>query len=96
MSKIDWVAKLTSRKFWMAITGLVSGILLALHFDEQTVTQITGIIMSAASVLAYIIGEGIIDAAGARADSETTATSGYVAWEPEIKPPEDPMDDDGK
>lgn len=72
----------------MAITGLVSGILLAMHFDEQTVTQITGIIMSAASVLAYIIGEGIIDAAGAKSDT-------YVV-EPEQKPPEDPMADDGK
>ena len=65
MTKIDWVAKLTSRKFWMAITGLVSGILLAVHMDEQTVTQITGIIMAAASVVAYIIGEGLADAAHA-------------------------------
>lgn len=60
---IDWKSKLTSRKFWMAIVGLVSGILLALHMDEQTVTQISGIIMAGASVVAYIIGEGLIDAA---------------------------------
>ena len=62
---IDWKAKLTSRKLWMAIVGLVSGILLALHLDEQTVTQISGIIMAAASVVAYIVGEGLIDAAAA-------------------------------
>lgn len=60
---IDWKTKLTSRKFWMAIVGLVSGILVAMKMDEQTVTQITGIIMAAASVVAYIIGEGLADAA---------------------------------
>ena len=48
MKNIDWVSKLTSRKFWMALTGFISGLLIALHLDEQTVTQISGIIMSAA------------------------------------------------
>ncbi|MBR2747181.1 MAG: hypothetical protein IKD95_02345 [Bacteroidales bacterium] len=63
--RIDWKNKLTSRKFWMAVVGLVSGILVAFKLDEQTVTQITGIIMTGASVVAYIIGEGWADAAGA-------------------------------
>ena len=89
MTKIDWVAKLTSRKFWMAVVGLVSGILVAMKMDEQTVTQITGIIMAAASVVAYIIGEGLADAAGAKATADEEK-------EPETHPPEDPMDDDGK
>lgn len=66
---IDWKSKLTSRKLWMAIVGLVSGILLAMHMDEQTVTQISGIIMAGASVVAYIIGEGLIDAASAGTDT---------------------------
>ncbi len=87
MMKIDWVAKLTSRKFWMAVSGLVSGILMAIHLDEQTVTQITGIIMAAASVVAYIIGEGLADAAGAQT---------IVEVEPEeAKPPEDPVEING-
>lgn len=86
MNKIDWASKLTSRKFWMAVSGLVSGILMAIHLDEQTVTQITGIIMAAASVVAYIIGEGLADAAGAQ-----------TVMEVETHPPEeDPMEDDGK
>ena len=90
MSKINWAAKLTSRKFWMAICGLTSGILIAAKMDEQTVTQITGIIMAAASVVAYIIGEGLADAAGAKAWTEEEK-------DPETHPPEeDPMMDDGK
>ena len=62
---IDWKSKLTSRKFWMAIIGFVSGLLLAFKVDAQTVETISGVIMAGASVIAYIIGEGLIDAAGA-------------------------------
>lgn len=60
---IDWKAKLTSRKFWMAVIGLISGILLAFKVDAKTVETISGVVMSAASVIAYIIGEGLADAA---------------------------------
>lgn len=62
---IDWKAKLTSRKFWMAVVGLVSGLLVAFRVDAETVETVSGVIMSAASVIAYIIGEGLADAAGA-------------------------------
>jgi len=62
---IDWKAKLTSRKFWLAIIGLVSGLLLAFKVDAETVETVSGVIMSAGSVIAYIIGEGLADAAHA-------------------------------
>lgn len=97
MDKIDWTSKLTSRKFWMAIVGLVSGILLAFKADETTVNQISGIIMAAASVVAYIIGEGMADAAGARADSVqdmvAECVSGYL--ESKQKPPEEQFPAEG-
>ena len=87
---IDWKSKLTSRKFWMAIVGLVSGVLVALRLDEQTVTQISGIIMAAASVIAYIIGEGLIDAASAKSDGP------IVIGGIENDDGDDPEEDDGK
>lgn len=62
---IDWKRKLTSRKFWIAIVGLVSGLLMAFKVDGDTVKTISGVIMSAASVIAYTIGEGLADAANA-------------------------------
>lgn len=62
---IDWKAKLTSRKFWMAIIGFVSGILMAFKVDARTIETISGVCMSGASVIAYIIGEGLTDAAHA-------------------------------
>ena len=63
MTEIDWKRKLTSRKFWLAIVGLVSGLLMAFKVDGETVETISGVIMAAASVIAYTIGEGLADAA---------------------------------
>lgn len=65
MNAIDWKRKLTSRKFWIAIVGLVSGLLMAFKVDAETVETISGVIMAAASVIAYTIGEGLADAANA-------------------------------
>jgi len=64
-NQIDWKRKLTSRKLWMAVVGLITGLVLAFGGNEQTAETISGVIMSAASVVAYIIGEGLADAAGA-------------------------------
>lgn len=66
MNKIDWKRKLTSRKFWLAIVGLVSGLLMAFKVDAEMVDTISGVIMAAASVIAYTIGEGLADAANAQ------------------------------
>lgn len=70
MNKIDWKRKLTSRKLWIAAVGLVTGLILAFGGTEETANTVSGCIMSTASVIAYIVGEGLSDAAGAA----TTAT----------------------
>lgn len=59
--KIDWSKKLTSRKFWVAIAGFVSGLIIAFTGDETTATTVSGCVMSAASVIGYMIGEGLAD-----------------------------------
>ena len=61
---INWKQKLTSRKFWAAVAGFVAPIMLAFGVTESITTQVTAIIMSGAAVVAYIIGEGFIDACG--------------------------------
>lgn len=61
--KIDWKRKLTSRKFWAAVVGFVTPLLLAFGIAQGDVTQIVGIIMAGATLIAYIIGEGLTDAA---------------------------------
>lgn len=56
------IRKLTSRKLWLAVASFVSGILVAFKTDAETVETISGLIMSGASVIAYIVAEGLIDA----------------------------------
>lgn len=62
--KIDWKRKLTSRKLWMAVALFVSGIFAATGHKDTGVI-IAGLIMQGAAVIAYIIGEGLTDAAHA-------------------------------
>lgn len=78
MNKQDWIRKLTSRKFWAAIAEFVVMILLALGAKESVATQVSAIIMAGAAVVAYIVGEGLIDAAHSTIYIEA----------PEEKPPE--------
>lgn len=61
----DIQRKLTSRKFWAAIASFVAMLIVALGGAEETATQVTALIMAGASVVAYIIGEGLADAANA-------------------------------
>lgn len=62
MKNIDWKSKLTSRKFWAAIVSAAASIAIAFGASDGTITQITAIIMAGATVIAYIIGEGLVDA----------------------------------
>lgn len=64
MYKIDWVRKLTSRKLWMAVVGFVTGLLIYLGQSAEQAEKLGALILSAASVLAYILGEGLADSAG--------------------------------
>ena len=61
--KIDWKRKLTSRKLWVAVAGFVTGLILAFDGSAETAETVSGCIMAGASVVAYIIGEGLTDAA---------------------------------
>lgn len=58
---IDWKKKLTSRKFWLALVGFVTALLVAFNVDGGTIEQITSIIMAFATLIAYILAEGFVD-----------------------------------
>lgn len=59
--KIDWKRKLTSRKLWVALAGFVAGLIVAFGGDSSTAETVSGCILSGAAVVAYIVGEGLID-----------------------------------
>lgn len=60
---MDWKRKLTSRKFWAAVVGFVTPMLLAFGVSQELATEVAGIIMAGGVLIAYIIGEGMTDAA---------------------------------
>lgn len=62
MEPIDWKRKLSSRKFWVAVCSFVTNMILALGGTEEVALKVTGLIMSGATVIAYIVSEGLIDA----------------------------------
>ena len=70
MDNIDIVRKLTSRKFWLAVVALVTGLLAAFNVDAGTIEKVSGIIMAGASVVAYIIAEGLVDAEGKKTQGD--------------------------
>lgn len=60
--KVNWKQKLTSRKFWAAVVGFVTPILIVFNVPDLTIEQVTAIITSGGALIAYIIGEGLVDA----------------------------------
>lgn len=63
MDKINWKRKLTSRKFWMAVVGFATPIMTMMQVSDSTAVQVTALIMAGGTLIAYIIGEGMTDAA---------------------------------
>ena len=59
--KIDWVKKLTSRKFWLSVASFVSMMIVACGGTENKATQVAALIMAGATVIGYAIGEGLVD-----------------------------------
>lgn len=62
MGKIDWKRKLSSRKLWAAIAGVITGLAMVFKLDESTISSVAGAVVSMASVVSYIITEGKVDA----------------------------------
>ena len=63
MKNIDWARKLTSRKFWAAVIGFATPLMTMLNISDSTAVQVTALIMAGGTLIAYIIGEGMTDAA---------------------------------
>lgn len=61
---MNWKRKLTSRKLWLAAAAFASLLMAAMGLTEHEAAQTAAIIMAGASAVAYIIGEGLADAAG--------------------------------
>lgn len=75
MSNIDWKAKLTSRKFWVAVVGFVVPLLVAFGMTDNQAAEVASIIMAGANMIAYIIGEGLVDSSRIKTETKSTITT---------------------
>ncbi len=67
--------KLSSRKLWLAIAGVATGIAIALGADSTDIQTVAGAITSLVSVITYIVTEGKIDAESVKNAVESTETA---------------------
>lgn len=61
-NKINWAQKLSSRKFWAALAGLVSSLLVFFNVSENKIAQISSIIGAVGVLAIYILAEAYVDA----------------------------------
>ena len=62
MKREDIIRKLTSRKFWLAVAAFVTELIVVFRGGAELAESVTAIIIAGATVIAYIVGEGLIDA----------------------------------
>lgn len=70
--KIDWIRKLTSRKFWLSVSAFVTLILTAAGKTEQEAAQVAALVMAGATVIGYVLAEGLADSATVIVQEEPT------------------------
>ena len=68
--KVNWKQKLTSRKFWAAIISVVVSLCVLIGVPNVTQEQITALVMAVGGLIAYILGEGFVDAARIKSEKE--------------------------
>ncbi|MBR2132593.1 MAG: hypothetical protein IJ955_08725 [Oscillospiraceae bacterium] len=64
------VNKLTSRKLWMSIAGVATGVAMILGAQGSEISDIAGAVTAMVSIVTYIVTEGKVDAAGVAAKKE--------------------------
>ena len=66
---MNWKQKLTSRKWWAAVTGVVISVMVLANVDSVQTERITALITAVSSLVAYTLAEGFIDAAAVNTDT---------------------------
>lgn len=56
------IQKLTSRKLWMALAGVATGVAMAFGVESTDIGTVAGAVTALISVVTYIIAEGKVDA----------------------------------
>ena len=57
----NWKSKLTSRKFWAAILGVVLSVMTVYGSSDDDKTKVTGLITATGTLVIYILAESSVD-----------------------------------
>lgn len=68
---MNWKKKLSSRKFWAAISGVVISVMVAFNADAGSQEKVTGVITATGTLAIYMLAEGNADKAAAKKDDKT-------------------------
>ncbi len=68
--KINWKQKLSSRKFWAAVSGVIISIMIIFGADSGSQERITGAITATGTLVCYILAEGAADTANIKKDDK--------------------------
>ena len=68
---MNWKKKLSSRKFWAAISGVVISVMVAFNADAGSQEKVTGVIAATGTLAIYMLAEGGADKAAAKKDDKT-------------------------
>lgn len=67
---MNWRRKLSSRKFWAAISGVVISVMVAFNADAGSQEKVTGVITATGTLAIYMLAEGGADKAAAKKDDK--------------------------
>ena len=76
--------KLSSRKLWMAIAGVITGIAVVMGVDASELEVIVGAVVSVISAVTYIVVEGKVDAESVKDAIEATQDALEVITDKEV------------
>lgn len=58
---MDWKRKLSSRKFWVAVSAFVGALCVLFGVDELTTERLVATVSALGVMMAYILTEGYLD-----------------------------------
>lgn len=67
---MDWKRKLSSRKFWAAVSGVAIAVMMAFGQNAESQERVAGVISSVGVLAVYILSEGAVDKAYAEKNDE--------------------------
>lgn len=69
--KIDWKRKLSSRKFWAAVSGVVISAMVAFNANAESQEKVAGVITATGTLAIYMLAESNTDKAALNSDENT-------------------------